>query len=164
MSRCLPKQDENGDVVRNANGTESRKVLLEAILEWNQQHFHQADDTLFAGGAEDTILYDLLGYTGMRKAAKDSMVDGTFMEKYGDKCDLLPAEQVIRELAMPEEIKVLGKKIHSKISDDDFIDGFKKWKETSGALQGDRYRSGPSMADAREVPSKGMGKLCRVSR
>jgi hypothetical protein len=36
---------------------------------------------------------------------------------------------------------------------------------TSGALQGDHYRSGPSTADAKEVPSKGMGdKLCRVSR
>jgi hypothetical protein len=32
---------------------------------------------------------------------------------------------------MPEEIKVLGKKIHSEISDDDFIDGFKKWKEST---------------------------------
>jgi hypothetical protein len=63
----VPKRDEKGDVVRNADGTESCKVLLEvadihkAILEWNQQHFHQADDTPFEGGAEDTILYDLLG-------------------------------------------------------------------------------------------------------
>jgi hypothetical protein len=32
---------------------------------------------------------------------------------------------------MPEEIKVLGKKIDSKISDEDFIDGFKKWKEST---------------------------------
>jgi hypothetical protein len=32
---------------------------------------------------------------------------------------------------------------------------------TSGALQGNRYRSGPSTADAQEVPSKGMGdQLC----
>jgi hypothetical protein len=73
-------------VVRNADGTESREVLLDmanihkAILERNQQHFHKADDTPFEGGAEDTILYDLLGYTGMSKAVKD-MVDGTFMEK-----------------------------------------------------------------------------------
>ncbi len=67
----------------------------------------------------------------MSKAAKD-MVDGTFMEKYCGKCDLLPeTEQVIWELAMPEEIKVLGKKIDSKISDEDFIDGFKKWKEST---------------------------------
>jgi hypothetical protein len=32
---------------------------------------------------------------------------------------------------MPEEIKVLGKKIDSNISDDDLIDGFKKWKEST---------------------------------
>ncbi len=59
-------------------------------------------------------------------------MDSKFMEKQCDKCDLLlETEQVIRELAMPEEIKVLGKKIDSKISDDDFIDGFKKWKEST---------------------------------
>jgi hypothetical protein len=117
--------------------TESREVLLEvneihkAILEWNQHHFHQADDTPFAGGAEDTILYNLIGYTGMSKAAKD-IVDGTFMGKYGDKCDiLLETEQIIRELVLPEEIKVLGKKIDSKISEEDFIDGFKGWKEST---------------------------------
>ncbi len=67
----MPKRDENGDVVRNADRIESREVLLEvadirkAILEQNQQDFHQADDPPFAGGAEDTILYDLLGYTEM---------------------------------------------------------------------------------------------------
>ncbi len=81
----MPKRDKNGDVVRNANGTESHEVLLEvanihkAIFEWNQQCFHQADETPFAGGAEDTILYGLLGYTGMSKAVKD-MVDSKFME------------------------------------------------------------------------------------
>jgi hypothetical protein len=99
--------------------------IHKAILEWNQHHFHQADDTLFAGGAEDTILYDLIGNIGMSKASKD-IVDGTFMEKYGNKCDiLLETEQIIWELAMPKEIKVLGKKIDSKISEEDFIDGFK---------------------------------------
>lgn len=43
----------------------------------------------------------------MSKAAKD-VVEGTFMEKYGDELGyILPeTEQVIRELAMPEEIKV----------------------------------------------------------
>jgi hypothetical protein len=98
-------------VVQNADGTESREVLLEvanihkAILEQNQQHFHQADDPPFAGGAEDTILYDLLGYTDISKAVKDIM-ESKFMEKHGDKCELLPeTEQLIRELAMPEEIK-----------------------------------------------------------
>jgi hypothetical protein len=34
------------------------------ILEWNKQHFHQADETPFAGGAENTVLYDIIGYTG----------------------------------------------------------------------------------------------------
>jgi hypothetical protein len=68
---------------------------------------HQAKETPFAGGAKNTVLYDLLGYTGMSKAAKD-VVEGTFMEKYGDELgDILPeTKQVIRELAMPEEIKV----------------------------------------------------------
>jgi hypothetical protein len=37
---------------------------------------------------------------------------------------------------MPEEIKVLGKKIDSEISDNDFIDGFKKWKSTSTSPSG----------------------------
>jgi hypothetical protein len=108
-------------VVRDVDGTESREVLLEvdeihkAIMKGDQHHFHLANDTPFAGGEEDTILYDLIGYTGMSKAAKD-IVDGTFMEKYGDKCDILPeTEQIIRELAMPEEIKVLGEKIDSEI-------------------------------------------------
>jgi hypothetical protein len=32
---------------------------------------------------------------------------------------------------MPEENKVLGKKIDSKLSDEDFIEGFKKWKEST---------------------------------
>jgi hypothetical protein len=65
-------------------------------LERNKKYFHQADDTPFAGGAENMVLYDLLGYTGMSKAAKD-MVDGTFLEKYGDEVNVLPEmEQVIR--------------------------------------------------------------------
>ena len=78
------------------------------------------------------VLYDLIGYTGMSKAAKD-VVDGTFLEKYGDELgDILPeTEQVIRGLAMPEEIKVLGKKIDYEISEEDFISGFKGWKEST---------------------------------
>jgi hypothetical protein len=53
-----------------------------------------------------------IGYTGMSQAAKE-VVNGTFLEKYGDKLgNILPEmEQVICELSMPEEIKVLGKKI-----------------------------------------------------
>jgi hypothetical protein len=46
--------------------------------------------------------------------------------------DILPkTEQVIRELSMPEEIKVLGKQIETEISEADFISGFKGWKEST---------------------------------
>jgi hypothetical protein len=66
----------------------------------------------------------------MSKEAKD-VVKGTFLEKYGDELDILPeTEQVIWELAMPEEIKVLGKKIDHEITVEDFISGFKKWVES----------------------------------
>jgi hypothetical protein len=60
-------------VLRNVDGEEIREVLLEvddihkALLEQNRKHFHQADETPFAGGAENLVLYDLLGYTGMSK-------------------------------------------------------------------------------------------------
>jgi hypothetical protein len=43
----VPKQDEQGDMVRDVDGNESNEVLLEvrkihkAILEWNQHHFHR---------------------------------------------------------------------------------------------------------------------------
>jgi hypothetical protein len=67
----------------------------------------------------------------MSKEAKD-VVEGTFLEKYGDELDILPeTEQVIWELAMPEEIKVLGKKIDHEIMVEDFISGFKKWVEST---------------------------------
>jgi hypothetical protein len=61
------------------------------------------------------------------------VVDGTFLEKYGDDLgNILPeTEQVIKELAMPEEIKVLGKKINCKISEEDFLSGIKGWKEST---------------------------------
>jgi hypothetical protein len=70
--------------------------IHKTILEQNQGHFHQADDTPFSGGTENMVLYDLIGYTGMSQAAKD-VVDGTFMMKYGDELgDILPeTEQVI---------------------------------------------------------------------
>jgi hypothetical protein len=88
--------------------------------------------TLFAGGAKNMILYDLIGYTGMSKAAKE-VINGTFLEKCGDNLgDILPeTEQVIRELSMPEEIKVLEKNIETEISEVDFISGFKGWKEST---------------------------------
>jgi hypothetical protein len=141
----VPKRDKQGEVVRDADGMESCKVLLEvddshkAILERNQQHFHQADNTPFAGGAKDTVLYDLIGYTGMSKAAKE-IVDGKFMTTSGNTCNLLPeTEKIIWGLAMPKEIKVLGKKIESEISEEDFIDGFKKWKESTSTSPSGRH-------------------------
>lgn len=92
--------------------------IHKAILAHNQKHFHQADNTPFAGGTQYS---DIIGYTGMSQGAQD-VVDGTFLEKYGnDLNDILPeTEQVICELAMSEEIQVLGKKIECKISEDDY--------------------------------------------
>jgi hypothetical protein len=78
------------------------------------------------------VLFDLIGYTGISQAAKD-VVDGTFLPKYGDELgNILPkTEQEIDELSMPEEIKVLGKKIDTEILEEDFISGFKGWKEST---------------------------------
>jgi hypothetical protein len=46
--------------------------------------------------------------------------------------NILPeTEQVIKELAMPEEIKVLVKKIDCEISEEDFLLGIKGWKEST---------------------------------
>jgi hypothetical protein len=125
-------------VLRNVDGEEIREVLLEvddihkALLERNRKHFHQADETPFTGGAENLVLYDLLVYTGMSKAARE-VVDGSFLDKYGDKLGhILPeTEQVIKELAMPEEIRVLSKKMECEISEEDFISGIKCWKEST---------------------------------
>jgi hypothetical protein len=67
----------------------------------------------------------------MSAAAMD-IVDRTFMEKHGGDIEMLPeTEQVIREMAMPKEMKVLGKKINCEISDVDFILGFKGWREST---------------------------------
>jgi hypothetical protein len=142
----IPKRDDDGNVLRNEDGEEVREVLLEvedihhALLEQNRKHFHQSDDTPFAGGAENTVLYDLLGYTGMSKAARE-VVDGTFLEKYGDDLgNILPeTEQVIKELAMPDEIKVFGKKIDCKISVEDFLSGIKGWKESTSTSPSGRH-------------------------
>jgi hypothetical protein len=49
-------------VLRNVDGEEIREVLLEvddihkALLEQNRKYFHQADETPFAGGAENLVL------------------------------------------------------------------------------------------------------------
>jgi hypothetical protein len=134
----VPKKDAEGNAIRDEAGKEVCEVLLEvndihkAILEWNKKHFHQADETPFTGGAENMVLYDLIGYTGMSQAA-ENVVDGTFLAKYGDELgNILPEmEQVIRELSMPEEMKVLGKKIDTEVLEEDFISGFKGWKEST---------------------------------
>jgi hypothetical protein len=84
----IPKKDDKGNVIQDKTGEEVCEVLLEvddlykAILEQNKKHFHQANVTPFAGGAKNTILYDLIGYTGTSKAAKE-VINGTFLEKYG---------------------------------------------------------------------------------
>jgi hypothetical protein len=68
----------------------------------------------------------------MSKAARE-VVDGSFLDKDGDELGhILPeTEQVIKEVAMPEEIRVLGKKIECEISKEDFISGIKCWKEST---------------------------------
>ena len=58
----VPKRDDDGNATQDEDGKEVREVLLEvdeihkAILAQNKQHFHQADETPFAGGAKNTIL------------------------------------------------------------------------------------------------------------
>jgi hypothetical protein len=76
----------------------------------------------------------------LSQAAKD-VVDGTFLEKYGNQLDdILPAmEPGIRKLAMTEEIKVLGKKIDCEITEEVFISGFKKWKESTLTSPSNRH-------------------------
>ena len=62
-----------------------------------QETFHQADVTPFAGGAKNTILDDLIGYTGMSKLMRKLCISLTFFEKYSDDLgDVTPkTEQVI---------------------------------------------------------------------
>jgi hypothetical protein len=89
----VPKKDDEGYVIRDETGEEVCQVLLEVddihkvILEGNKKHFYQANATPFTGGAENTILYDLIGYTGMSKAAKE-VINGTYLEKYGDDLEI----------------------------------------------------------------------------
>ena len=121
--------------MKDGNGNEIREVLLDAndihkaILERNKKHFDQATDTPFRGSPDDSVLFDLVSYSGMSAAAKE-IVEGTLLATYGDNLKLLPeTEQLIKELAMPEEIKVLSKKIFYEVTEMDFISGFKGWKE-----------------------------------
>jgi hypothetical protein len=109
----VPKKDDEGNAIRDEASEEVREVLLEvedihkAILERNKKHFHQADETPFAKGAENTVLYDLIGYTGMSQAAK-KVVDGTFLEKYGDELGVgkeMPISRIV--VAVPNATVVL---------------------------------------------------------
>jgi hypothetical protein len=132
----IPMQDTDGNIMTDGEGKPILEVLLKAddiynaLMERNKQHFHQAFDTPFGSGVNDGILADLVGYSGLTTAAKD-IVDGTFMDKHGDKVDLLPErEQLIIEMAMPKAIKTLGN-INSIVTIHNFVSAFKKWKEST---------------------------------
>jgi hypothetical protein len=132
----IPAVNPDGKAMKDGEGNEIREVLLEvddihkAIIECIRKHFHQAVDMPFGGSKEDSVLYDLVGYSGMSKAAKE-IVEGTFLEKHRD-LDIQPeTEQLINELAMPVEIKALGNKIECEITQDNFCSGFKAWKEST---------------------------------
>ena len=85
--------------------------------------------TPFGGSEEDSVLFDLVGYSGMSAAVRE-IVDGTFLDTHGKNLNILPKmEQHIKELAMPEEIRALIKKISYEVTEEDFISGFKGWKE-----------------------------------
>ena len=107
------KYQKNGCIVmEGCIRHETQEVLLDAndihkaILEWNKKHFHQATDTPFGGSPNDSMLFDLVRYSGMNAAAKE-IVEGTFLETHSDNLEILPGtEQLIKELAMSEEIKV----------------------------------------------------------
>jgi len=137
----VPKKDLNGHIVHDSDGTEMRKILLEAddihkaLLERNKNHFRKAADTPFGSGD----LYDLVGFTGLNEAA-DAIVAGTFMEEYGDELNLLPeTEQLIAELAMPEMIKNLESDIPTEVGEGEYIDGFKKWTESTSTSPSGRH-------------------------
>ena len=91
----VPKTDAHGKVMMDAEGKPLREILLEvddihkALLECNKKHFHQAAATPFGGEVGEGILADLVGYSGLTEAAK-AIVDGTFLEQYGDSVDMLP--------------------------------------------------------------------------
>ena len=114
-------------------GAEECEILLEvedihhALLECNKQHFNQEKNNPFGSG----ILYNLMGYSGISAAAKE-IVCGDFLEK-DDIPNLLPeTHQVIAEMAMPEVFKMDPKnKLSIEIMTGDFIQGFKKWKEST---------------------------------
>jgi hypothetical protein len=91
-------------------------------------------DTPFGNG----FLMDLVGYSGLSKAASD-IVDGTFLDRH-ETTNLLPeTKQLILEMAMPPEIKALTKPISKAISVSEFKEGFKKWKERTSTSPSGRH-------------------------
>jgi hypothetical protein len=88
--------------------------------------------------AGEGILADLVGYSGLTKVAK-AIVDGNFLEQYGDSVDMLPeTTHLIMELAMPDEIWQLGK-INHEVSTEDFYHGFQHWKESTSTSPSGRH-------------------------
>jgi hypothetical protein len=81
-------------------------------LEQNKKHFQKAAETPFGGEVREGILADLVGYSGLTKAAK-AIVDGNFLDQYGASMEMLPeTTHLIMELAMPDEIWHLRKINH----------------------------------------------------
>lgn len=128
----VPQLNDDGKQLKDDDGNDKREILLDAddihkaLLDRNKKHFHQAAETPFGHG----ILGDLVGYSGLSKAAKD-IVNGEFLTKYPDVTEaMLPeTQQLVTEMAMPEVIKALKKPIPKEIERSDFVHGFKKWKE-----------------------------------
>jgi hypothetical protein len=64
-----------------------------------------------------------VGYFGLTKAAK-AIVDGNFLNQCSASIEMLPERtHLIMELAMPDEIRQLGK-INHEVSTEDFYHGF----------------------------------------
>jgi hypothetical protein len=133
-------------VAQGTDGKPLREVLLEvddihcALLEQNKQHFHQAAETPFGGEVGEGILADLVGYSGLTKAAK-AIVDGNFLDQYGASMEMLPeTTHLIMELVMPDEIQQLGK-INHEVSTEDFHHGFLHWKESTSTSPSGRHLS-----------------------
>ena len=63
------------------------------------------------------------------------IVDGRFLEGFNLESILLEMRQVIAEMAIPEVFKETNKKkISTTISRGNFVEGFKKWKESTSTL------------------------------
>jgi hypothetical protein len=65
----IPKRDKDSNIILDEDVLLEIEAIHKALLARNKKHFHQADDTPFAGGSEDMLLYDLIGYTGISKGS-----------------------------------------------------------------------------------------------